>query len=260
MQSNIHSVLDLRDMCVTVCVENKEKVNKVFLECGTEEFKFIRRSGFYFGFMFGCVQTLLWLLYDGKWMLPVCGFVVGWFTNFLALKVIFRPIKPVKLFGDRYIQGLFLKRQHEVAQNFAKVNCIELLNTETIWKFILNGSKKANFEALLRAHTIVFTEKLIGGLRPFAIAAMGTEGFAKMKEDVAEKVVSKIHTIIPLTYEYTTIALNLQNTIQTSMQNLPPEEFEAVLHPAFEEDEMTLVFVGGMLGMFVGIIQIFAIF
>lgn len=257
MQANIHSVLDLRDMCVTICVENKEKVNKVFLGCGDKEFKFIRRSGFYFGFVFGCFQTLLFIFYSEVWLLPLCGFVVGWFTNFLALKVIFRPINPVRLCGDRFIQGLFLRRQHEVSENFAKINCVELLNTETIWRFILNGPKKKSFEALLRVHTIVFTEKLIGGLRPFAIASMGTDGFAKMKEDIAEKVVSKIHTIIPLTYDYTTKALDLENTIRTSMQRLSPQEFEAVLHPAFEEDEMTLIFVGGVLGMLVGVIQIF---
>lgn len=259
MQANINSILDISAMCVKACEDNREKVNKVFQECGKKEFLFIRRSGFYFGFLFGCCQAVLWLFYDGWWLLPVCGFVVGWFTNYLALKIIFRPIHPVRLFNHQ-IQGIFLKRQKEVSATFARVNCVELLNTETMWKTILEGPNKENFQALLRAHTIVFTEKLIGGLRPFALAAMGTEGFAKMKEDVAEKVIVKIHTIIPLTYQYTTEAMDLEATIRKSMQELPPDEFEAVLHPAFEEDEITLIFVGGVLGMLVGVIQIFAIF
>ena len=88
MKKNINSVLDLEHMCVNVCLENKEIVNRVFQEVGEEEFTFIRRSGFYFGFFFGCCQAGIWLFYDAYWMLPVCGFVVGWFTNYLALKVI----------------------------------------------------------------------------------------------------------------------------------------------------------------------------
>ena len=256
MKRNINSVLDLQDMCVQVCLQNKEKVNKVFQEVGEKEFTFIRNSGFYFGFVFGCIQAGLWLFYDGVWLLPVCGFAVGWFTNFLALKVIFRPVEPYQV-GKIRVQGSFLKRQSEVAESFARINCVELLSTETMWNFILNGPNRGKFQALLRAHSIVFTEQLIGGMRPFALAAMGSEGFAKMKEDVAQKVIEKMPSIIPLTYDYTTTALDLERTIRKGMQDLSPSAFEAVLHPAFEEDEMTLIFVGGVLGMLVGVIQIF---
>ena len=157
MQNNINELLDIREMCVTMVMQNKEKVNKIFQECGDQEFAFIRRSGFYFGFLFGCIQTALWLVYDGKWLLPVCGFIVGWFTNYVALKIIFRPIKPTRLCGCYTAHGLFLKRQQEVSEIFARVNCVDLLNTETMWQFILTGPKKGNFQALLRAHTIVFT-------------------------------------------------------------------------------------------------------
>lgn len=256
MKKNIDSVLDLQSMCVEICLDNKEKLNKVFQEVGEKEFTFIRRSGFFFGFLFGCCQVSIFLFYDEYWLLPVCGFIVGWITNFLALKVIFRPVEPVQV-GKLIIQGLFLKRQSEVAESFARINCVELLNTEKMWNFILKGPNRGKFQALLRAHSIVFTEQLIGGLRPFALAAMGSEGFAKMKEEVAQKVIEKMPTIIPLTYEYTTAALDLENTIRQRMEELSSKDFEAVLHPAFEEDEMTLIFLGGFLGLLVGVVQIF---
>jgi uncharacterized membrane protein YheB (UPF0754 family) len=37
---------------------------------------------------------------------------------------------------------------------------------------------------------------------------------------------------------------------------LPPEQFEGVLHPAFEEDEIQLIILGGLLGMIVGAMQL----
>jgi len=255
MQANIHSVLDIKEMCITACVRNKKIVNKIFQECGDKEFIFIRRSGFYLGFLFGCVQAGLWLIYDGNWLLPVCGFVVGWLTNFLALKIIFRPLYPTGI-GRFKIQGLFLKRQNEVSETFARINCVELLGTEQIWNAILTGPNRKNFQILLRNHSLVFTEKLIGGLKPLALTAMGTEKFLLMKEDIATKVILKLPNIIGLSYDYTTKALDMETTIRTKMQDLGPAEFEGVLHPAFEEDEMTLIMVGGFLGMMVGFVQI----
>jgi len=159
-----------------------------------------------------------------------------------------------------YIHGLFLKRQNEVSETFAKVICKDLLTTQKIWDNILYGPKKDNFHLLLHAHTIVFTEKLMGSLQSVALAVMGKDQFASMKEDVAQKVIEKLPEIIELSYDYTTEALDLENTMRRKMQGLNSEEFEGVLHPAFEEDEMLLILVGGVLGAIVGVIQMFAIF
>ena len=38
------------------------------------------------------------------------------------------------------------------------------------------------------------------------------------------------------------------------------KEFEGVLHPCFEEDEWILILVGGILGLFVGVAQLFLLF
>jgi len=256
MQANILNVLDINQMAVNACVENKSLVNKIFLECGNKEFAFIRKSGFYFGFLFGCVQMGILFGYDEAWVFPVSGFVVGWLTNFLALKCIFKPLKPYKC-GPFTIHGLFLKRQVEVAETFARVICQELITTDKMWECILNGPKHKNFEVLLRRHTIIFTDKVIGGLRPIALKTLGADKFAMMKEDVAGKVIKMLPSIIDLSYIYTTEALNLEKTISEEMKKLSSEEFEGVLHPAFEEDEVVLIILGAILGALVGVIQIF---
>jgi uncharacterized membrane protein YheB (UPF0754 family) len=201
----------------------------------------------------------IWLLYDASWTLPVSGFIVGWITNWLALKLIFRPLKPVK-FGPFIFHGIFLKRQKEVSETFARVICVEILHTKAMWDAILNGPLNKNFYAMLRGHTIVFTEKLIGSLKPIAVAAMGSSTFSMMKEDIASMVTDQLPSIIDHSYGYTAEALDLENTIKEKMIALSSSEFEGVLHPAFEEDEMLLIMVGGILGLLVGVMQIFIIF
>jgi uncharacterized membrane protein YheB (UPF0754 family) len=259
MQEHVEDVVDIKQMCVNACVENRHLIVKIFQECGDKEFVFIRRSGFYFGFLFGILQMTIWFFYTGSWIMPVAGFLVGWATNWLALKVIFKPILPHKFCGIT-VQGIFMKRQSEVSEIFARVICVEILHVKAIWTAIFNGRLSKNFFAMLRAHTLVFTEKLVIEIEPLAIAAMGAEKFNQMKEDIAKKVMENIPNIIDSSYEYTQEALDMENTIREKMKALPAEEFEGVLHPAFEEDEIQLILLGGILGLIVGVIQLLTLF
>lgn len=259
MQAHIEDVCDIKEMSVNTCVENKALMVKIFQECGEKEFVFIRRSGFYFGFVFGLFQMGIWFVYSESWVLPVAGFLVGWVTNWLALKVIFQPIEPIHICGFE-LQGIFLKRQKEVSEVFARVVCVEILHVKAMWTAIFQGRLSKNFFAMLRAHTLVFTGKLVEEIEPLAIAAMGAEKFLQMKEDIAQKVIEKIPTVIDASYEYTQEALGMETTIREKMGELPPSEFEGVLHPAFEEDEIQLIALGGVLGALVGVLQIFTLF
>ena len=106
MQEQVYDILDIRHMCLTKIVANKPQMNDIFLEIGREEFKFIKQSGFYFGFLFGMVQMIIWCFHQGVWVLPCFGLMVGWATNWLAIKVIFRPLDPIYICGFK-IHGLF---------------------------------------------------------------------------------------------------------------------------------------------------------
>jgi len=256
LQINIYNILDIKNMTLKACVENKAVMNNIFQEVGDKEFTFIKRSGFYFGFLFGCAQMILWYFYNRSWILPVGGFIVGWLTNSIALKIIFRPLNARKV-ACWTVHGIFLKRQNEVSRAFARIICVDILNIKAIWDAILHGSLHHNFEAILRAHSIVFTEKIMGSFRVFAVVAMGTDKYAQMKEDVASKVIENFPRIIEHSYEYTTSVLEIEETIREKMQSLSSRDFEGVLHPAFEEDEVTLIFVGGILGALVGVTQMF---
>ena len=228
MQDHVDDVVDIKHMTVQACMANKALIVQIFLECGEKEFTFIRRSGFYFGFIFGIFQMAIWFVYDAKWSLPVAGFMVGWLTNWIALKIIFRPLLP-RTFLCWTLQGIFLKRQKEVSEIFARVIMSEILHIKAIWDAIFTGPLSSNFFAMLRAHTLVFTEKMVAEIKPFAVASLGAERFARMKEDIAQKVIEKLPSIIDRSYEYTQEALDMENSVRQKMQELSPEDFEGVL-------------------------------
>jgi len=257
---NLDNVYDLKYMCVTEMVNNPQLLVDVFMSVGAKELRFIEMSGGYFGFIFGAIQTVLfrWVIPPplSDYMLPPLGFVVGFLTNYIALYMIFKPINPVRFCGGRIVaHGLFLKRQKEASSMFATKMVTSVLHSENIWKYMMTGPLAHEFEALLRKHTTEFTERMIGYSKPLVLMYVGAENFEKMKKDTADLTVNEIHNIIQFMHEYTDEALDLETEIRTKMQALPSDEFERVLHPVFEEDELKLILVGAFLGIAVGAIQ-----
>ena len=81
-----------------------------------------------------------------------------------------------------------------------------------------------------------------------------------MRGGVADGLVKQLPSILPISYDYQDEVLLIEDTVREAMRVLPPAEFEGVLHPVFEEDEIKLIFVGGVLGALVGLAQYTLIF
>lgn len=65
--------------------------------------------------------------------IPLLGAVIGWITNVLAIKLIFRPHEPWKIPLINYtVQGLIPKRKEEIAKTLGKVIEQELISLEDI--------------------------------------------------------------------------------------------------------------------------------
>ena len=58
------------------------------------------------------------------------------------------------------------------------------------------------------------------------------------------------------TQAYADEAMDLHSDLASSLAALPPEQFEGVLRPVFQEDETTLIAVGATLGFLAGILQL----
>lgn len=258
----LDDVYDLTDMCVTEMTANPQILNDIFESVGQKELIFIRNSGAYFGFPLGLIQMTVFIFFNFGFLLPVFGFIVGIITNLIALKMIFEPIEP-KVFNicgkEIIIQGLFLKRQKQASIAFARKIVGTVLHSENIWKHMLNGPKSDEFKKLLDKHVGNFTDNMIGYARPLVKMYLGEDEFNKMREIVREMSQAQIEDIIEFMHEYTDEALDLENEIAVKMGELSSKEFERVLHPVFEEDEAKLIAVGGVLGLIVGLFQMFVI-
>ncbi len=66
---------------------------------------------------------------DYRYILPpLVGAIIGWLTNYVAIKLLFRPHEPLRVFGVK-IQGLIPRRRKEIAHGMAKTIERELLSS-----------------------------------------------------------------------------------------------------------------------------------
>lgn len=253
----VEEVLDLKHMLIERLDRDKDLLNRLFLEAGSEEFRFILRSGFYFGFLFGLVQLAVWVVHPAWWVLPLFGAAVGYATNWLALQMIFRPLHPRKL-GPWTVQGLFLKRQKEVSAVWCRLVTTEILTLQRLVHEMLYGPRAPLTEAIIKKHIEPVAEEAIRGYREIAGLAIGD--FEDIRKAVGEKAVQVSADPFdhwPFNRERAEI---LERELRHRMERLPADEFQDLLRPCFQEDEMKLILAGAFLGLLAGTAQIVFVF
>ncbi|MFV1872384.1 MAG: hypothetical protein ACMZ64_03515 [Oleiphilus sp.] len=255
----IESLFDLKAMVVDHLENDKTLLNRIFLECGEKEFQFIIKSGLWFGFLFGLPQLLLWHFVPNPFILPVCGFLVGWATNWLALNMIFRPVVPYKFLGLT-VHGLFLKRQDEVSDAFCTIITEEILTVELIVQAMLNGKEAPRTRAIIQRHFEDLVDESVGFIKPLTQAAMGPKGFADLKQDTGQKAIDLSTQTLKDPLFNNQRAEVVKEIMSERMKKLPSEEFQDLLRPCFQEDEIKLIIIGGILGALAGIGQFVFIF
>ncbi len=232
---------------------------EMFERCGGPEFQFIIRSGAYFGFLIGCIQVLFINILGQWWTMPIMGVVVGYYTNWLALLMIFRPLE-VRQYAFFKYQGLFLKRQEEVSREFAAVVANRVLNTENLIRLIFTGKGGDLIIQLVNQKAREATESKIREKLPIAPLLLGQEKINQLKETIAEKIVWILPDLAHRVKSYVTDTLKIEETIAERLSKLPKHEFEELLHSVFKEDEMTLIILGAILGGLVGMLQAYFVF
>jgi uncharacterized membrane protein YheB (UPF0754 family) len=237
LQGEIEDILDLPSVVLNAFVRDKVVLVELFQKVGRVELDFLVKSGFGFGFILGLFQMGLWAVKPKPWTLPVAGSLVGYVTNWIAIKLLFEPAEPVEV-GPITVQGLFESRQKEVSEEFAHFMESRVLSSSMLLDALANQNEEELFQFLRRQLPYPIPEKILRA----AIQAINK--VANNPEDHKE-----IH-------HYVTKQLDIEDTLSQRLKKLSPKSFENLLHPVFQEDEIILIVVGGVLGAIAGLMQI----
>ncbi|WP_236796375.1 DUF445 domain-containing protein [Amycolatopsis sp. GM8] len=253
LRDNLDEVLDVKHMTVQLLTRNKALLVRLIRETTRPEMAFIARCGIYFGFGLGLVQAVVWALTKNPWVLPVFGGCIGLFTDWLAIKLIFRPRRPVRLLPGLVVQGKFHKRQREVARDYGHVIAQEVLTTPNLLDAILRGPRADQMVAMVRRTVAKAVDEQAGRL---VSVTVGATRLHELKEAAADRAVARLPETVRYAEDYLSEAMNVANMVEQRMLALTPVQYEGLLRPAFRQEEWKLIVVGGVIGFLVGELQV----
>ncbi len=185
---------------------------------------------------------------------PLICALIGWFTNFLAIKMLFHPKKPIKILFWT-IQGIFPKRQKALAQNLGEVIEKELISHEDIQKIIHDPSFEEKFKTLVDEYIQDFLENKLSSVNPMISMFLNNEMMSKIKDILSEEVRKLVPHIIQKTSEELEEKLDFSQIVREKIEVFSMDKLEQVLFSIMKREFKFIELVGAVLGLFIGIFQ-----
>jgi len=186
--------------------------------------------------------------------LPLVGALIGWGTNLIAVKLLFRPYRPYKVpFLPLVIQGLLPKRRQDLARSIGETVESELLtfddlvkqvHTEEMTKRLSQAIGDAVHEAMM-----VRTPGIIPGSIKKALA----DTLADMVED---RVPGIIDWLADEVAQAAREEIKIGRMIEDRMNSFPLETLEKVIFRVASKEIKHITVLGGVLGFLIGLVQV----
>ncbi|WP_019819176.1 DUF445 domain-containing protein [Saccharomonospora saliphila] len=256
LRDNIDDILDIKHLSVQRLTRDKALLVKLIRETSRPEMTFIARSGIYFGFGLGLVQSLVWALTKNPLVMPLFGAAIGLFTDWLAIKLIFVPRDPVRLPGGVLLHGKFQRRRAEVARQYGDLIARELLTVPNLMEALLRGPRSDRLVAMIHRMVSEAIDEHADSARPLVTAAVGPQRLDEIKQAAATRAVEAMPGTLRHAEGYLTKSMDVAALVEERMMRMTSVEYEGLLRPAVRQDEWKLVVVGGVIGFVVGELQV----
>jgi uncharacterized membrane protein YheB (UPF0754 family) len=245
---NIDQLIDVKLMVIRKIEERPELSNKIFRSVGAKEFRFIINFGFWFGFACGFPSAGIYYLLHSPITLIVLGTIVGWVTNWLAITMIFEPVDEKRILGFKW-QGLFIRRQPEVSDIYARVIAEDIITIENMGEELLHGASADRTRSMVRSALRPAIDEAVGNVRPLIRLAVGPQEYDAIRETVALEGVE--HTMTPLQDAdfNKEQSKRIQKLIAERMREMSAQDFSEMLRSVVKQDEWLLIAHGAVLGI-----------
>jgi uncharacterized membrane protein YheB (UPF0754 family) len=254
---DLSDLVDLKALLSRELATHPDLMNRIFQQAGSVELKSLIRLGAVIGGILGAILVPIWVRYPEPWLLPMAGFAVGFLTNWLAISLIFSPLRP-RRFLLWNLQGLFLKRQSQISDVWARLVAEELITVEKVADAMINGRHGDRTRAIIQKHLRPLLDNSIV-MKLSAQVAVGMTGYTDLKKAVNQKALTATHDVFSDPAFNRDRAPIVAGVLAAQMKARAPQEFQDILRPAFREEEIRLMLVGGAFGLMAGAVQFLVI-
>ncbi|WP_294344781.1 DUF445 family protein [uncultured Clostridium sp.] len=185
-------------------------------------------------------------------VLAIIGGIIGWITNILAIKLIFRPINPIKIpIINIEILGLIPKRKKEIAENIGQVVANELVSIDDIIHDAFTEEDKAKLTTYVQDKIKnIINEKLNFIPAPFKmmitpkIDSIIDEEVSPAINELSDDMISKIKDRV-----------EIETIVTEKINDLDLLELERIIISVAKKELKHIEILGLILGLVIGLIQ-----
>jgi uncharacterized membrane protein YheB (UPF0754 family) len=188
--------------------------------------------------------------------IPLISAFIGWFTNWIAIKMLFHPRLPVKILGLT-IQGIFPKRQHQFAQKLGKLVSEELLSFKDIEAKITNGSNLKQVMPIVETHIDNFLRNKLASEMPIISMFIGDKTIEQLKSVFMKELESLFPVLMTSYMEKLKHELDLEAIVTEKVSNFSSDKLEEILQAIMSKEFRFIEVIGAILGFLIGIVQVF---
>lgn len=185
-------------------------------------------------------------------LLAVVGGVIGWVTNILAIKLMFRPINPIKIpLINLEIVGLIPKRKNEIAQNIGEVVAKELLSIDDIIKNAITEEDKVIFSQLVKNKI----RNLVAGKMDFVPAPFRMMVQGPIDNIIEEEVDGALKEMESEAVNHIKDKVDIKEMVEEKINELDLQELERIIINVAKKELKHIEVLGFILGAAIGIVQ-----
>lgn len=186
---------------------------------------------------------------------PVMTGLIGWFTNWVAVKMLFKPVKPIN-FGFFKLQGIFPKRQDKLAASIGRMVAEELLTNEDIREKVLDRDNIDGLMVMVESKVDNYLNNDFPIKYPITSLFVGKRRKEKIKGELMDEVDNWAPQIIEKIMDDLDRTLKIEEMIAKKVASLPPDKLEKLLNGILKKEFKFIEWSGAILGFLVGVIQV----
>lgn len=177
----------------------------------------------------------------------------GWFTNWLAVKLLLKPVHPINILGFK-IQGLLPRRQADLAERISDAISREFLKEEDIMGFL----KKVDPAKAMRQLILDKWEEKVGevlGSMPIISMFVSADKLTKIRDKVAEVFSTEAEKYTELLVQSLETKIDLRDTIKRNILAFDVQRLNKIIEEIGYKEFNEIALVGLFLGILIGLMQ-----
>lgn len=182
----------------------------------------------------------------------IIGGLIGWITNILAIKLLFRPLNPIKIPIINFeIWGLIPKRKKEIATNIGEVISTELLSIDDIANQAFKDEDKEAFNTYVSNKIKNIINKKLEAI-PMAFRMMA----GPFIDDILNKEVpSAVESISSDLIDKVKDNVSIEKIVENKINELDLLKLEDIILKVAKKELTQIEYWGLVLGAAIGLIQ-----